>query len=562
MPAFHPIARRIRQVQRYVQVLEVLGRNGFADLAERIGVDALIDRGREILGAARREDRVALPMAQRVRGVLESLGPTYIKLGQMLSTRPDLIPPEWAEEFKKLQDNVAAVPFEQIEKVLEAEFTGRVTALFETIQKEPLAAASMAQVHRASMHDGARVVLKVLRPGTRQVAETDMEILHALAATAEAHFANLGYSPTEVVTEFAKVMEKEVDLTHEGRATDRLRRLFEDDPDIVFAKVYWEATTRNVLALEEIRGIVLSRLKEGDISEEDRHRLVENGARAVFRQCLEFGFFHADPHPGNLIALPGGRIAFIDCGMTGQLDPQTTQQLADLVRGVVAGDLNRVMSVIALLADVEPEKLEGRGVRSDVNAILTQFQNTPLEELNFGALLRDFFAALRAHQVRCPADLIMLIKAMTMIESVARELDPSFKMVDFARPHLEKLIRDRYSVSAIRTRLQRGLMQYIELAESLPGEVRPLLSQLRRNKLALNLEHRGLDRLTREIEHASRNISVALVVAALLVGSSILVLAGRNPGAGALATIGIIGFIVAAVAVVWIVFSNWWWKGD
>jgi ubiquinone biosynthesis protein len=389
-----------------------------------------------------------------------------------------------------------------------------------------------------------------------------MEILQALAETAESHFSNRGYSPIELVNEFAKTLAKEVDLTHEGRATDRLRTLFADDPDIVFPKVYWETTTRDVLTLEEIRGIVLSRLQDGQISQEDRQRLVRNGARAVLRQCLEFGFFHADPHPGNLIALPGGRIAFIDCGMTGELDPRTARQLADLVRGVVAGDLDRVIAVVAALADIEPEKLDDRGLRADVNAILSQFQSTPLESLNLGRLLHEFFAALRNHHVRCPADLILLVKALAMIESVALTLDPSFKMVDFARPYIEKLVRDRYSLPALRSRLQRGILQYAELAEALPGEVRPLLSQLRRNKLALNLEHRGLDRLTRAIEHASRNVAFALVVAALMVGSSILVLAGRNPGEVALRTLGIIGFIAAAALVAVNVISNWRWRGD
>jgi ubiquinone biosynthesis protein len=562
MAALAPISRRIRHVQRYVQVLEVIGRNGFADLAQQIGIDRLIERGREILGAAPRGDQARLPMAQRVRGMLEQLGPTYVKLGQMLSTRSDLIPQDWADDFKKLQDDVPGIPYEQIAKTLEAEFPGKVPVLFRSIQEKPLAAASMSQVHRARLHDGARVVLKVLRPGIRQVLATDMEILHALAETAEAHFSNLGFSPSEAVNEFAKELEKETDLTHEGHATERLRTLFADDPDIVFPKVYWDATTHGVLALEEMRGIVLSRLKDGDISDDDRRRLVENGARAVFRQCLEFGFFHADPHPGNLIALPGGRIAFIDCGMTGQLDPRTTQQLADLVLGVVAGDLDRVVSVVALLADIEPEKMDDRGLRADVDAIVRQVQNTPLEGLNLGRLLRDFFGALRAHQVRCPADLIFLIKALSTIESVARQLDPSFKMVDFARPHLEKLVKDRNSLPAIRTRVQRGLLSYLELIENLPGELRPLLSQLRRNKLALNLEHRGLDRLTREMEHASRNISVALGVAALLVGSSILVLAGRSPGSHIVETLGVIGFMAAAVLVVVIVLSNWRWRGE
>ncbi len=554
--ALSAIPRRIRHAQRYVRVLEVLAKHGFADLAQQLKLDALIERGKAILGAGSGASQEHIPRAERIRKVLEELGPTFVKMGQVLSTRPDLIPQEWADEFKKLQDAVPGVDYDVIRATLEAEFPGKVTRLFRSVHKKPLAAASMAQVHRARLHDGARIVLKILRPGIREVTETDMEILRTLAELAESHFTDLGYSPTEVVHEFAKELAKEVDLTHEGRSTERLRNFFQDDADVVFPKIYWEATTRNVLAMEEIRGIVLSRLTDNDLSPENRRRVVENGARAVFRQCLEFGFFHADPHPGNLIALPKGRIAFIDCGMTGELDSRTAQQLADLVSGVVSGDLDRVIGVAGALADVGPEKLEDRSMRSDAQAIVSEFRDTPLERLNLGRLLQQFFNVLRTNQIRCPADLVLLIKALTTIESVARGLDPAFEMVEFVRPHIERLVQKRYGFGAIRARLQRSLLQYTELAEDLPGELRPLLSQLRRNKLAFNLEHRGLGRLTHTIEHASRNIAFALIIAAMLVGSSILVHAARDPGLGALNALGIAGFMAAAVLVVLMIISN------
>lgn len=555
MATFSPVARRLRNVQRYVRVLEVLARHGFADFAEQIGFAGLIDRGREIVGAAPRH-APELPRPVRVRTVLEELGPTYVKLGQVLSTRPDLIPIEWAEEFKALQNNVPGVEYEVIEQTLKAEYGPRLKTLFRSIQKKPLAAASIAQVHRAILHDGARIVLKVLRPGIRDVVEADMEILRTLAEIAENHFKDLGYSPTDVVDEFAREIAKELDLEHEGKSTDRLRGLFEDDPDVVFPKVYWEATTVNVLALQEIRGKVFTHLDPLKLDEETRRKLVENGARAVFRQCLEFGFFHADPHPGNLIALPKGRIAFIDCGMTGEIDARTSRQLADLVSGVVSGDLDRVIGVVGVLGDIGPDKLEDRNLRNDVHAIVSQFQHTSLDRLNLGRLLDDFFAALRANKVRCPADLVFLIKALTTIEAVGRQIDPSFELAEFVRPYVEKLVEKRYSFSALRSRAQRSLLHYIELVEDLPVELRAVLTQLRRNRFAVNIEHRGLTRLTHTIEHASRNISFALIIAAMLVGSSILILAARNAGVGALTAIGVAGFLAAGVLVVLMVISN------
>ncbi len=553
---FSPVTRRIQHVQRYARVLEVLGRNGFSDLSQQLGLDTLIDRGRAILGASPRGAHNQVPLARRVRTVLEELGPTFVKLGQVMSTRADLVPADWIEEFKKLQNNVPGVDYRIIKKMLDEEFPQGLDRLFSSIEEKPIAAGSMGQVHRACLRDGTRIVLKVLRPGLKDITTVDMEILQSLAAFVEVHFKNLGYSPTEVVKEFAKELDREVDLMHEGRSTERLGLLFEGDPGIVFPKVYWEATTHRVLAMEEIYGLVLSDLTPGKLGPEERRTLVENGARAVFMQCLQFGFFHADPHPGNLIALPGGRIAFIDCGMTGQVDARTSRELADLVTGVVSGEVDRVIAAAGIITGADQETLENRSLRADVNAIVSEFRGTPLERLNLGRVLRDFFATLRAHEIRCPADIILLIKALTTIESVAHDLDPSFEMVAAVRPYLEDLVSKRYSASALKGRFGRGMLQYLELIEDLPGELRPILTQIRKNKLAVNLEHRGLERVTRTMEHASRNISFALIIAAMFVGSSILFLAARGPGMGAIMAMGIGGFTASAVLAVLMVLTN------
>lgn len=558
-----PITRRIQHVQRYAQVLEVLARNGFADLSQQLGLDTLIDKGRMIVGVVPKAGSDQIPRSERLRTVLEELGPTFVKLGQILSTRPDLIPQEWVDEFRKLQNNVPGVEYAVIQKTLEEEFGGAsgLRKIFRSVSKKPLAAGSMAQVHKAKLKNGTRIVLKVLRPGIREATAIDMEILHSLAEFLEKHFNNLGYSPTEAVGEFAKELRRETDMMFEGRSTERLYNLFDKDPDIVFPRVHWEASTRNVLALDEMDGKVLANIRPDEINATERRHLVENGARAVFLQCLEYGFFHADPHPGNLIAQEGGRIAFIDCGMTGQVDARTARQLADLVSGVVAGDLDRVIAAAGAIADVGQDTMDDRALRADVHSIVSEFQGTPLDRLNLGLVLQNFFATLRAHKIRCPADIILLIKALTTIESVGREFDPTFEMVPFVRPYLEDLVSKRYSLKALRSRLQRSALQYLELVEELPGEIRPFFTQLRKNKLGVHIEHRGLDRVTRTIEHASRNISFALIISAIVMASSILILAARSPGMGPITAIGIAGFVAAGVLAVLMVISNRKYRG-
>ena len=557
MPDLLSINQKLRNLKRYAEIVAVLAKHGFGDVVHAAKLDRLVERGVSLVSAGRlRPEFEHLSRPPRLRKAMEELGPTFIKLGQVLAMRPDLIPQEWVEEFKKLHDDVPAVEFELISQVIDEEFPQGRATVFRSIQHKALAAASMAQVHRAVLKDGRHVVIKVLRPGIHDVTETDIEIMRTLAHWSEEHFANLGYDPVEVVEEFARELAKEVDLTHEGRSTDRLRLAFENDQDIIFPKVYWEATTHNILALEEIKGIALSRLNEDELSDADRRRVVANGARAVLRQCLEIGFFHADPHPGNLFALPGGRIAFIDCGMTGQLDTRTSQQLAELVSAVVHGDADRVMIIAGALADVDPAKLEDRTLRADVREFVSRFQNQPLDQLNLGPLLQDFFDRLRAHRISLPADLVFLIKALTTIEGVGLALDPDFQMTEFARPYIEKLVKRRYGIAALRHRLATGLTNYAELVEDLPMEVRSLLTQLRRNRFAVNLEHRGLTRLVNTIEHASRNISFALIIAAMLVGSSILVLAARQAGTGLLLFIGAGGFIAALVLAGLMIISN------
>ena len=551
------INQTIRNLKRYAEVLNVLAKQGLGEVVTELHLDRLIERGVSFVSAGRiTPEFERLPVQVRLRRAMEELGPTFIKLGQVLSVRPDLVPPEWADEFRNLQSDCPQIDFEKIDQRIDEEFGARRKEVLKSVQHRALAAASIAQVHRAVLRDGTHVVLKVLRPGVRELTTADMEILRTLANWTEQHFSNLGYSPKEVVNEFARELAKELDLAHEGHSAERFAAAFRDDPDVSFPAIYWSATTQNILAMEEMPGIVLAKLKDGELSAEKRRTLVAAGARAVMRQCLEHGFFHADPHPGNLIARPDGGITFIDCGMTGQLDRKTTDQLADLVSAVVNGDVDRVVRVAGAIADVDPSRLEDRSLRSDVAAFVSNFDNVSLDQLDIAALLEEFFDRLRSHHLRCPGDLVLLIKAVTTIESVGASLDPSFELIEFAKPHIENLVKRQRGYRAFRRRFLSSMTNYAELLETLPVELQTLLSQLRRNRLAVNLEHRGLTRLTNTIEHASRNISFALILAAMLIGSSILVLAARDVGTAGLRVLGIAGFLLAFGLMAVMVISN------
>lgn len=543
------IQQTLRSTRRLAEILKAFSKFGFTEIIVDLGFETW-------LPGIKKEEPAGLPAQEpttlsrpvRLRMVLEELGPTFIKLGQLLSTRPDLVPPEWAEEFKQLQDNCQQVPFAEIEKVLVGEFPGRLTLLFASIDQEAMAAASMAQVHRARMADGSEVVIKVLRPGNRHLIEEDMALLEGMAQFVEQYFSNLGYSPVAVAKEFSRELFKEVNLIHEGQSTERLRRYFQNDPNITFPKVYWEATTRNVLTLEEIHGRLLSTVTPEQLKAEERRAIVANGTDAIFKQCLRFGFFHADPHPGNIFLLPGNKLCFIDCGMTGQLDKKTTEQLIDLVAAVTRGDIDKLCRVAIELTDIDPALTDQRDFRSDLQQFTTHFQESDLQHLDITRLLSDFFGMLQCYQVHCPSDLIFLIKALTTIEGVAEQFDPEFDVLAHVEPQIREIVTRRYGLAAIRRRMEKSMTGYLDLLENLPQEIQRFLDQFRYNQFTLNLEMKRLEHLADKMDSSSRLMGISMIISALIVGSSILILADRISGApGILGTLGIIGLTMAGI---------------
>lgn len=550
------IKRTIRNTKRLAEIVKVLSKFGFRQLIHDSGLYRLLGAVREdsdTVEAVRLEN---LTGPERVRMVLEDLGPTFIKFGQILSTRPDLIPQEWTTEFKKLQDNCKHVPFADIYQVLLLEFPGRLDYLFTDIEEAPLAAASIAQVHRATMKDGSEVVLKVIRPGAREIIEEDMALVETLAQLLDQYFSNLGYSPTAVAKEFSREMLKEINLVIEGQSTERLRRYFEGDENISFPKVYWEATTRNVLTMQEVHGRLLSTVSPQELSKSERRTIVANSTDAVFKQCLRFGFFHADPHPGNIFLLPGCKLCFIDCGLTGQLDRKTTDELINLVAGVVKGDIDRLCRVVLELTDVDPVVLDNREFRLELRHMTDRFRNTDLAHLNITSLLADFFGMLQRYRIQCPESLTLLTKALTTIEGVAAYFDPTFDVIEHVEPLIQEVVVKRRSIRAIRRRFFNALTSTVELLEDLPGDLQRFLDLARHRRFTLNLELKRIEHLSEQLDTSSRLLGIAMIIAALIVGSAILILADRMARAsGFIGTLGFLGLVLAGVSTTGFIIS-------
>ncbi len=546
------LKKTFRNTRRLAEIFSTFTKFGFQQVLIDSGLYRFFDLKKEEEPEKLRD----LPKAVRIRMAFEELGPTFIKLGQLLATRPDLIPLEWTEELKKLQARCPSLPFASIEEVLLTEFAGRKDDLFSFIEEKPLAAASMAQVHRATLHSGENIVIKVLRPGSRQIIEEDMALLQYLAQIVEHYFSNLGYSPLLVAQEFSREILKEVNLIYEAQATEKLRKYFEDDDNISFPRVYWETTTRSVLTLEEIKGQLLSTVSPETLTPDSRRQIVSRGTDAVFKQCLQFGFFHADPHPGNIFLLPDNKLCFIDCGMTGKLDKKTTDLLIDLVASVIRGNVDKLSKVVIELTDADPAIVEKRDFREELQHLADQVRDTSLEEIDISRLLRDFFSTLQRFKIQCPSDLLLLAKALAVIESVAEEIDPSFDVLSHVEPQIRRLVSSRYSFRAIRNRLFKSAANYMELLETAPDKIQRLVEQIRKNSLTINLDVKRIEYLAHKIDHASRLMGIAMIIASLVVSSSILILAdSMTKEHGMLQTMGLIGLGLGVIYSIGFVIS-------
>ena len=553
-----PIARRLKNAQRYREVLGVLARYGFASFVAKSGFAPLRKANADWLYSRDgTTDLSSAPMEVRLRKAMEELGPTFIKIGQILSTRRDLVPDSLADEFAKLQADCPKIPFDRVRAALDDQLKGRTDELFQWIDPEPMAAASMAQVHSAIWKDGSEVVIKLLRPDAADQIEADMEALAFVARLTEDRLAQSGFSPTEIVEEFREELRRETNLTIEARSTDRMRRSFADDPGISFPHVYWEATTPGVLTIERVKGRLLARTPYQSIPLEIRQKIIGNGARAVFRQTLELGFFHADPHPGNIFVHDDGRVTFIDCGMVGKIGLDARTRIAELVFGVATGDARLVMRAAMKMGNVEPDSIDERALLDDVQEVVDQFVGKPIAEIDIAAVLDKFYQILRDYKVRCPADMVMLIKAMGTIEGVARDLDPDYEIIEAAKPFIFKLVNDRYAPKALSKRVLNTLFSYAELIDSLPKQVNGILRKLRLGEAKVNFHIEGIEKFRMSVEHTATTVAYALLISALLVASSVLIHATHGQQDSVIGTLGLGGFLLAGFLSLGLIWDIW-----
>jgi ubiquinone biosynthesis protein len=541
------IQRRLKGVARFRQIAVVLAKYGFGEVLARANlpfrVKALLRRPI----AARPAGPVGLRMA------LEELGPAFVKFGQILSTRSYLLPPEYAVELAKLQDQVSPFSFEEVEGVIQAELGAKPLDIFAEFETQPLASASIAQVHLARLKTGERVCVKVQRPQVRETLALDIMILKELARLLEAHVPeSRQYDPTGVVGEFERTSRREVDFSIEAINIEVFGRNFADDPSVSILRVFKGQSSSRVLTTEFIDGIKISDVDSLRAANLDTVSVAKAGAHAVLRQVFEFGFFHADPHPGNIFVKADGKIAPVDFGIVGRLSRDEVRNLAELLIGIVQNESESLLSGMERL-HLLPDDVNRRDVLEEVMLLGEKYGGLTLGEINFKELFGEVLAFMRRYRIRMRTEFLLLGKALSIYEEVGRVLDPEFSMMAEARPYVTKLMRRKRLLTALLGSRGKSLTDNLSKLSTIPSDVAHVLALAREGRLKIEFEHLGLEKLTAEIEKASNRISFSFITAALVVASSlILVLGGKVIY---YRTFGIVGFVLAAMVGVWLLFN-------
>jgi ubiquinone biosynthesis protein len=507
-------------VHRFQQIAEVLARHGLGYLHSALGLGRLVPFPQALLGHPHHAERPTPP--QRLRMALEDLGTTFIKLGQLLSTRADLLPPEYLTELSKLQDAAPPVPTEEIQELLVAELGRPIEAIFASFDPAPLAAASIGQAHAARLPDGTEVVIKVRRPGVVEQVKEDLEILHNLASAASRHweFADR-YDVVGLAEEFAQTIRAELDYLHEARSAERFAANFARDPSVHIPHIYWETTTSRVLTLERIRGTKISDLVALDAHRIDRPALARRGTEVILKMIFEDGFFHADLHPGNFFIEPDGRFGLIDFGMTSTVDERTQDHLAGLVLAIVSQDYDQLVEVLLDLG-LSRKRVDRHLLRRDLEHLITPYYGQPLGEVALAPLLNDAFAIIRQHHLHLPPNLALLVKTIILTEGLGARLDPGFHLTSVIEPYAERLIFLQYSPSRWVRKLGRASLEMARLGAEVPQQLRRVMGEIERGGFEIGMRPESFEPLISRLERLANRLVLAIIAAAFIVGLAVL----------------------------------------
>src|SRR5918999_3484845 len=549
----------MRELPRLHEIASVFIRHGLGEFVQRIGIAGVLERAGQILHRNPVAEQVTLDPAQRMRMALEELGPTFVKLGQVMATRVDLFPPRWIAEFEKLHAEVPAVPFEALLPELERALGRSPFEVFREVDTRAHGAASIAQVHRAKLADGTPVVLKVRRPGVRETIDADLRLLRRVSELSESDIPEARrYHPQEIAAQFARSLEREVDFGTETRNIERFAKNFAGDPHLVIPRIFPQWTSDLLLVQEHVEGVPATDLAAVEAAGLDRKLLAARGVDAFLKMILIDGFFHADPHPGNVFYLPDNRIVIIDFGMVGRLSPQRRRQVLDLLSGLARMAEEPMLEVLLDWAgDAYVDELK---LANDVNELVFDYEGVPLKDIRVGNAIRQFAGIVREHSIVLPSDLSLMFKALITLEGLGRQYDPDFHIINHLTPLVKSALAERYQPGEL-VRRGRGVMsEFVNVVSSVPRDLARFLREARRGKTRIDLDLKRLDSFGRQLDRTLDRVAVGILTASLVIGSASLPAVRGRPtrfGIPVLPAVGLFGYALAFLNSIWIVYGIW-----
>lgn len=553
------LTRTYKSAKRLQQIINVFLRYGFGQIIDQIHLGRYIPFKKRLRAFGVWPALKGPSVPERLRMAFEELGPTFIKLAQVLSSRPDLITTQFATEFKKLQDEVPPFPAADAKRIIEEEIKLPVHRVFKRFDDLPIAAASIAQVHRATLIDGSDVVVKVQRPNIKEQIESDINILSTIARLLDKYVPESRFfNPTGIVEEFSRTVRKELDFVEEARNCCRFRKNFEHNLDVYIPKIYAEFVTEKVIVMEMIEGVRIDNIKAIEEMGLDRKRLAKIGVDAYFKQILEDGFFHADPHPGNILVMSTGMIAFLDFGIVGRVSDELKETMASTFLALIQRDFDRLIDQYIELGIV-PEDIDidifRRDFKSDLSDLLEPLYGLTLQEINFAQYLDAVTHLAIKHNLRIPSDLLLINKAMLILENLGRQLDPNFDFVAASEPFATKIIKKKVSPLRLYNKARKNIMEIGDFAFLFPRQLKQIIKKTLRDDIQIKMFHVNLPEFIKDMDRSSNRIAFAMIVSAMILSSAIMHATGVGPTIFGISILGLTAFGFAFLLGIWLIIS-------
>jgi len=551
----------IRDIPRIGRIIAVASRHGFGHLVEQLGLQRFFSLGRRIVTFKKPPSLVhPIGAPERLRLMFEDLGPTFIKFGQVLACRPDMLPIEYSREFLKLTDSVAPFPSLESRKIIEEELKAPISSVYASFDDAPVAAASIAQVHRATLLDGDEVMVKVQRPNIERMIDRDISIMRWLAELMESRIPELApYDMPGIVDEFARTIRRELDFFIEASNAMQLRKNFEHSAVLFVPRVYTDLSSKRVLVLEKVEGIRIDEYARLDREGFSRKELALKGGEAFFKMVLKDGFFHADPHPGNIFVLADGRLGLVDFGIMGRVSEENMERFASIFLALANHDYDALVRQYVELGfvsetTVDIEKFQ-REMKEDLVELLEPYYIMQVKQIDFGAYIDSVTRILLRHRLKLPSNLYLMDKSLITLEGILKQLDPEFNYFEAAKPYVAELVHRRLNPLNTARNVRKNMAEFADAFAILPKQVKATYRKFMHGDIRVNIHHEELGHLIRDIDKSSNRLSFSVLTASIIVASSIIIHSGQGPLLFGLPVFGLIGYVIAAVLGLWILIG-------